>query len=67
MGGEGTLVAFFSFLDFQTDVCLEQGSDWLRRMGWHPGQGLGKNGDGIAKPIEPVATQGKQGLGFGAA
>lgn len=33
-------------------------------MGYEPGKGLGKNNQGISKPIEESDQKGKQGLGF---
>ncbi|KAA0188203.1 Pin2-interacting protein X1 [Fasciolopsis buskii] len=33
------------------------GRQMLERLGWIPGNGLGKNGDGIEKPIKVVHLQ----------
>ncbi len=32
-------------------------------MGWKPGQGLGKYGEGIKEPIKPINNMKKVGLG----
>ncbi|RKP11644.1 hypothetical protein BJ684DRAFT_17785 [Piptocephalis cylindrospora] len=41
-----------------------KGSQLLRKMGWKEGQGLGRDGDGIVKPLE-AESYGK-GVGLGA-
>ncbi|TPP56807.1 Pin2-interacting protein X1 [Fasciola gigantica] len=39
------------------------GQQMLKRLGWSPGKGLGKNGDGIEKPIKASAKSDRRGLG----
>ena len=37
-----------SFMPQPVSVC---GLDMLKRLGWEPGEGLGKTGQGIALPV----------------
>ncbi|CAL8091047.1 unnamed protein product [Calicophoron daubneyi] len=39
------------------------GRKMLKKLGWSPGTGLGKNSDGISKPIKPSAQHTRKGLG----
>lgn len=39
------------------------GRQMLERLGWIPGNGLGKNGNGIEKPIKASAKNDRRGLG----
>lgn len=41
------------------------GSKLLKSMGWKPGEGLGKEGTGINRPIEVKVRPKTMGLGFG--
>jgi hypothetical protein len=36
----------------------------MNKMGWKPGEGLGKHHQGIVKPIEESDQKGRRGLGF---
>ncbi|KAF7255560.1 hypothetical protein EG68_07140 [Paragonimus skrjabini miyazakii] len=35
----------------------------LKRLGWSPGTGIGKNGNGITQPLKPRGQKGREGLG----
>ncbi|KAF8565520.1 hypothetical protein P879_10995 [Paragonimus westermani] len=35
----------------------------LKRLGWSPGTGIGKHGDGITQPLKPRGQKGREGLG----
>ncbi|TGZ66779.1 hypothetical protein CRM22_005159 [Opisthorchis felineus] len=39
------------------------GRQMLERLGWTPGSGLGKRGDGISRPLKPHGQKGREGLG----
>jgi len=41
------------------------GAKLLGKMGYTPGAGLGRAGQGIARPVEAVARAGRAGMGFG--
>lgn len=40
------------------------GSTLLMKMGWTPGQGVGKDGRGIATPVEAKLRLGKGAIGM---
>ena len=39
------------------------GSRMLRSMGWDPGSGLGKRGDGVTEPVQVHKRPRRRGLG----
>ena len=41
------------------------GAKLLSKMGYTPGAGLGRAGQGIARPVEAVQRSGRAGMGFG--
>jgi len=41
------------------------GSKLLMKMGWKPGEGVGKDGSGISKPVEAIILDKGKGLGYG--
>jgi hypothetical protein len=50
------------YVPTKVDITLNEGYKLLIKMGYVPGQGLGKHGTGIKKPIEIRVTSG--GIGY---
>ncbi|VDP32558.1 unnamed protein product [Echinostoma caproni] len=50
---------------YSNNPCLKSGfgRQMLERLGWTPGTGLGKNNDGIEKPLKASAKTDRRGLG----
>jgi hypothetical protein len=47
----------------EQDNWREKGANMLAKMGWKPGEGLGKDGGGIKEALTTKAISGRQGLG----